>query len=260
MISLVISTFLFSCSSFKREKVINEDLSKDALTFYFSAEELRLRGRYKEAINLYDRAAALYISKLSYQDFCLTQLKKALVFTSIDKEKNAQEIVDRVSFWQKSFHLDIQKEIKGVLAKIYIKEGKNQDALNLINELLKVYNNDLLLKTYYMALSLEAGEDHPNILIEISGAFDSLYKTYQDKGTTNPDALVYIGKTLLKTQKKFSQDLVLRLENLSRELEIPTLSVFLLEHYRDHAPPNEKLYFEYLIREIARKEKGAILL
>jgi tetratricopeptide (TPR) repeat protein len=250
-----------SCSSLKQERVIKNDLSKDALSFYFSAEEMRLRGRYREAINLYDRAGELYISKLAYQDYCLTKLKKALTFITLNKLTTAQSIVKRVTSWQKAFSLELEKEIKGVLAKLYLKQNEKMKAKGIIVELIDFYERELLLKTYYQALLLETGDSGSReLLSKVQNSFNDLYEEYQSKGTSNPDALVFIGKTLLAASNQFTPSLVRKLETLSKELEIPTLSIFVLKHYKVHALEEEKESYEFLIKEIMNKDKRPILI
>lgn len=261
LISLVLIFSLTSCSSLKEQKVVNEGLSKDALSFYYSAEEYRLRGRYKEAINLYDRAGSLYIAKLSYREYILTQLKKALVFISIGKIQSADKILENSRFWEKAFELDLDSEIKAVEAKVYLAEGKNQQAWQALKKLIELNGDNLLLKTYYQSLSLETGIDtNKTYLPEISQNFKKLYEQYTDKGTENPDALIYTGKTLIKFEVPETPDLVKKMELISRELEIPALSIFILEHYRKRATKKDKRYFQFLIDEIKRKEKAAILI
>lgn len=266
-LKLSISTFFIcltlfsSCSSLKQEKAINDGLTKDALTYYYAAEDYRLNGKLNEALNLYDRASSHHLNKLSYREFALTKLKKALVFVSLNKLKEAQNIITQAHFWKKKFELDIDKEMKGVEAKVLLAKGEKKEALKLLLELTEIYSDDLLLKTYYQAITLETDITQEEILLpQVKQSFESLYSKYQDKGTNNPDALIYIGKSILKTQKELNIPFIRKMEILSRELEIPSLSLFLLEHYRDKSTKEEKAFFKYLIKEFDKKEKGAILI
>jgi tetratricopeptide (TPR) repeat protein len=236
-------------------KLVHDNLGKNAISYYYSAEEFRLRGEYKNAITLYDRAGSLYISKLAYHDFTLTQLKKALVLITLNKTRSAEEIIDQATFWQKVFYLNTEKEIRGVKARLLLAQGKTNEATEEIKALIVQYESNLLLKTYYQALLLESDQGQSNEAIqEISATFNTLFEKYQDKGTDNPDALVYIGKSLLNNRKHFSKSLLKKMESLSRELEIPTLSLFLIQYYKKYAPEDEKSYFQYLIEEIKQKE------
>lgn len=254
-ISLLLLFLLYSCSSVNQSKLVYDNLGKNAISYYYSAEEFRLRGEYKNAITLYDRAGSLYISKLAYHDFTLTQLKKALVLITLNKTISAEKIIDQATFWQKVFYLNTEKEIKGVKAKLLLAQGKTNEATEQIKELIVQYDSNLLLKTYYQALLLESAQEQSiEAIQEITATFNTLFEKYQDKGTDNPDALVYIGKSLLSNQKDFSKTLLKKMESLSRELEIPTLSLFLIEYYQKYAPEDEKSYFEYLIEEIKQKE------
>lgn len=261
LIKICLLIFLTSCSSLKEEKVVNDGLAKDALSFYFSAEEYRLRGKFKEAINLYDRAGSLYISKLSYREYILTKLKKSLVFISLNKLKTADQILLKSHFWEKAFSLNLDSEIKAVEAKLHLARGENQEAFTTLKELIEINGDNLLLKTYYKSLSIETGIDtNRTYLPEITENFQKLYKRYVDKGTENPDALIYIGKTLINQNIPNTAQLVKQMENISQELEIPALSIFILKHYKKNAESKDKRYFQFLIDEIKRKEKSAILL
>lgn len=260
-ISLIFIFLLTSCSSLKQEKVIKEGLSEDALAFYYSAEGYRLRGKYKEAINLYDRAGSLYISKLAYREYILTQLKKALVFISLNKLKPAGITLVKARFWQSSFSLNIESEIKAVEAKLFIAQKENDLAYTTLKELITLQEENLLLKTYYQALAVETGlEQEKTYLPQIKASFYELYDEYQKKGTQNPDALIYIGKTLVKQKSTFSLDLLRKLEHIGRELEIPALAIFILEQYKMKAKDEEKAFFQYLIDDVKNKENAAILL
>ncbi|MCR9205524.1 MAG: hypothetical protein NXH75_13155 [Halobacteriovoraceae bacterium] len=261
LISISLLLALVSCSSLREEKVINDGLGKDALSFYFSAEEYRLRGKFKEAINLYDRAGSIYISKLSYREYILTKLKKSLVFISLNKLKTADQILIRSRFWEKAFSLDLDSEIKAVEAKLHLARGENQEAFTTLKELIEINGDNLLLKTYYKSLSVETGIDtNRAYLPEITENFKKLYKQYIEKGTQNPDALIYIGKTLINQNVENTAQFVKQMETISQELEIPALSIFILKHYKKKANNKEKRYFQFLIDEIKRKEKSAILI
>lgn len=260
-ISLLLLFVLASCSSLKQEKVVKEGLSEDALTFYFSAEDYRLRGKYKEAINLYDRAGSLYISKLAYREYILTQLKKALIFISLNKLKPAGITIVKARYWQESFAINVESEIKAVEAKLFIAQKENDLAYTTLIELINLQEDNLLLKTYYQALAVETGlEQEKTYLPQIKASFDELYEDYQKKGTQNPDALIFIGKILVKQKSTSSLDLLRKLEHIGRELEIPALAIFILEQYKMKAKEDEKDFFQYLIDEVKSKENAAILI
>jgi tetratricopeptide (TPR) repeat protein len=260
-ISLLLLFSLASCSSLKNEKVIREGLSEDALAFYYSAEGYRLRGKYKEAINLYDRAGSLYISKLAYREYILTQLKKALIFISLHKLKPAGITLVKARYWQDSFALNVESEIKAVEAKLFIAKKENDLAYTTLKELITLQEDNLLLKTYYQALAVETGlEQEKTYLPQIKASFDELYEDYQKSGTQNPDALIYIGKTLVKQKSTSTTPLLRKLEHIGRELEIPALAIFILEQYKLKAKEDEKAFFQYLIDEVKSKENAAILI
>ena len=136
LINLLLSIGLVSCSSIQQEKRIEKSVSETAYGYLISAEKMYRVDLLRESIDLYEKASTLFLSKLLYKEFSMSQLKKAMVLLKKKDFVKAQKTIDFVSFCDRAFILNLETEIKGVQLRYNLASDKNEEAKENLRGLL----------------------------------------------------------------------------------------------------------------------------
>lgn len=249
LISLLLLFSFISCSSLKQEKIVEKSVSDMAFSYLLSAQKMHRSELLEESIELYSKASKLFLSKLMYKEFSLSQLKKVLLLIKVKKLKEAQETIDFISFCDEEFDLNILTDIEGVQLRHLLAAKREKEAFEVLKKLLGQTKSLREKRAYYesVLLRLRPSED---LRVKLRADFSSLYSEYQVGGLRNNESFVYVGKSILESSSSFDRETFMKLSEVATDLEIKSLSRFLLGYQKRFSSARNKAHFQKLIELI----------
>jgi hypothetical protein len=249
LISLSLLLSIISCSSLKQEKSVEKSVSDMAFSYLQSAQKMHRSELLEESVELYSKASKLFLSKLMYKEFSLSQLKKVLLLIKLKKLKEAQETIDFISFCDQEFDLSISTDIEGVQLRHHLAAKREKEAFEGLTKLLGQTKGLREKRAYYesVLLRLRPTED---LRSKLRTDFASLYSEYQVGGLKNNESFVFVGKSILESSSSFDRGTFLKLTEVATDLEIKSLSRFLLAYQKRFSSVRNKPHFQKLIQLI----------
>ncbi len=246
LISSLIILITCSCSSLQETKPLESTISSNAYSFLNAAEKMRTEGKYREAIEYYNRASSEFISKLLYKKFALSQLKKVMILIKLKRFEESLNAISFIKFCDLKFDLKLSDEIKGVELRYLVAKGDTQNALEKLDMLLK--NKDLSLerKSYFNSILLRLDPSRVD-RNQMKKNFRTLFESYQVGKLQNHEGLIYMGQGILDDSSDFEASIFSKLKVVATDREIKRLSIYLLNYQKRFAAEAEQEYLQRLI-------------
>lgn len=249
LISICSLFVLFTgCSSLQETRRIETKVSDEASEYLALGDRYRVSDQHELAIDKYEKAAKLYISKLNYLNYALVHLKIANIESEQENLARARHLVEKAAFCQDAFQIDIKHDLLGAYARMDIAAKNYTQGKIKLKKLIAINDQDTMKKTYYMAMLLKIfPKDSEARREEIESNFSELFLQYKKGTLINVEGLVYIGKGLLDSG---SPKVINSLELIANDLEVKSLAHYLLDYRKRQSQLANKVFYNEILKDL----------